>query len=257
MLILGIDLEGVNQNLLENGVNLQVDRVIEIGAALWDWDAGQPVSMISEIVNEPDRLKISSELEDLTGISETICTKWGLEGKHIEATLRNLAAMMNRADYCMAHNGTNYDEPMLEAMFKRFNLEMPATVWIDTMVDIEFPFKIKGRSMALLEHAHGFINPFPHRAITDVLAMFKIVSHYDINRMTKLAESPIVKIIAKLNAPNWRNANEVDAFNKIKNKVAKARFKWNPSKKIWYKEIHQVLLDEGKIDFDFDWLIEQ
>ena len=257
MIILGIDLEGVNQNLLENGVNLEVDRVIEIGAALWDWDAGQPVSMISEIVNEPDRLKISSELEDLTGISESICQKWGLTEKHITATLRNLAAMMDRADYCMAHNGTNYDEPMIKAMFKRFEVDMPNTVWIDTMVDLEFPTKIRGRSMALLEHAHGFINPFPHRAITDVLAMFKIASHYDINRMAKLAESPIVKIIAKLNAPNWRNANEVDRFNKIKNKVAKSRFKWNPSNKTWFKEIHQVLLDEDKIKYEFDWFIEE
>lgn len=257
MIILGIDLEGVNQNLLENGVNLEVDRVIEIGAALWDWDAGQPVSMISELVNEPDRLKISDELEDLTGISESICQKWGLTEKHIVPTLKNLAAMMDRADYCMAHNGTNYDEPMIKAMFKRFNVDMPKLVWIDTMVDLEFPKKIKGRSMALLEHAHGFINPFPHRAITDVLAMFKIAGNYDIKRMAMLAESPIVNIVAKLNAPNWRNANEVDQFNKIKNKVAKARFRWNPSNKTWSKEIHQVLLDEGKVNYEFDWVIKE
>jgi DNA polymerase-3 subunit epsilon len=257
MIILGIDLEGVNQNLIENGVNLEVDRVIEIGAALWDWEAGQPVSMISEIVNEPKRLKISEELEDLTGISESICQKWGLTENQIIPTLKNLAAMMERADYCMAHNGTNYDHPMLEAMFKRYDLTMPDKVWIDTMVDIEFPNKIKGRSMALLEHAHGFINPFPHRAITDVLAMFKVAGHYDVKRMAKLAESPVVKIVAKLDAPNWRNQGEVEAFNKVKNKVAKARFKWNPSKKTWYKDVHQVLLDEGKINYDFDWFIQQ
>ncbi len=257
MIILGIDLEGVNQNLLENGVNLEVDRVIEIGAALLDWDAGQPVSMISEIVNEPDRLKISKELEDLTGISESICQEWGLSEKHIVPTLKNLAAMMERADYCMAHNGTNYDEPMIKAMFERFDLVMPEKVWIDTMVDIEFPNKIRGRSMALLEHAHGFINPFPHRAITDVLAMFKIASHYDIDRMAKLAESPVVKLIAKLNAPNWKNANEVDRFNKVKHKVAKARFKWNPGNKTWFKEVHKVLIDEDKISYEFDWYVEE
>ena len=112
------------------------------------------------------------------------------------------------------------------------------------------------RSMAALEHAHGFVNPFPHRAVTDVLSMLKIFSQYNYDRVFALASSPIVTIVADLKAPNLKDQEAVGEFNRIKNKVAKSRFRWNPSEKTWTKDIHQILLDEGKVDFGFDWSIK-
>ena len=41
-----------------------------------------------------------------------------------------------------------------------------------------------------LEHYHGFLNPFPHRAVTDVMSMLKIASQYDLDRMADLAKLP-------------------------------------------------------------------
>ncbi len=161
---------------------------------------------------------------------------------------------MNQADYFMAHNGIGYDIPMLRAMFVRYDKEMPEKCWIDSMTDIEFPLKMKGRSMALLEHSHGFINPFPHRAVTDVLSMLKIAGGYSLDRMVKMAESDMVTLVAKLNAPNWKDPQAVEEFNTTKNKVAKARFRWNPKKKEWTKDVHKILIDEGKIKYDFEWV---
>jgi DNA polymerase-3 subunit epsilon len=253
MMILGIDLEGMNENLVENGVNLAVDRVTEIGAVLWDTRINQPVKIFSELINEPDHLSITEEIQELTGIDDQMLNEWGLQKDEIKLGLERLAIIMKKADYCMAHNGTNYDVPMLSAMFKRFGLEMPNKVWIDTAVDVEFPKKMVHKSMANLEHSHGFINPYPHRAVTDVLSMLKIASNYSFERMAALADSPKVKIIAELEAPNWRNKNEVDTFNKVKSKVSRARFQWNPNNKTWTKSVHRLLIDEGKINYDFDW----
>jgi DNA polymerase-3 subunit epsilon len=73
--------------------------------------------------------------------------------------------------------------------------------------------------------------------------------------MSKLAKSPIVQVVAQLKAPNWSDKREVNEFNKIKHKVAKSRFKWDPSSKTWSKDVQKVLIDEGKINFDFDWFI--
>ena len=256
-LVLGIDLEGINQDLINSGVNINIDRVIEIGAALWDWNSAQPVKILSELVDEADRLPISDEVKRLTGISDKSLKNFGLKGEEIHEVLRKLATLIEKADFLMAHNAKGYDKPMLEAMFKRYNIPMPERVWIDTLVDVEFPRHMTQKSMAMLEYNHGFINPFPHRAITDVLSMLKIASNYSYRDMTRLAKSPKVTIVANLKAPNWKNRNEVDEFNRVKNKVAKSRFKWNPSDKTWVKEVHKVLLDEDRIHFDFDWFIRE
>ncbi|EQC51994.1 3'-5' exonuclease [Bacteriovorax sp. DB6_IX] len=253
MLILGIDLEGINENLVENGVNLQVDRVTEIGAVLWDTRINAPIKIFSELVKERDKLPLTEEVIELTGIDEQLLDDHGLVGEEIKLALQRLALIMKKADYLMAHNGEKYDRPMLAEMYKRYGLEMPNKIWIDTQNDIEYPRRISHKSMAALEHAHGFINPFPHRAVTDVLSMLKIASHYDYKRMALLASSPKVKIVATLRAPNWKDKGQVEKFNKVKSKVSRARFQWDPSSKEWSKIVHKVLIDEGRLNFEFDW----
>ncbi|EQC43984.1 3'-5' exonuclease [Bacteriovorax sp. Seq25_V] len=253
MLILGIDLEGMNENLVEAGVNLQVDRVTEIGAVLWDTRINSPIRIFSELIDERDRIPMTEEVIELTGIDDKLLKDHGLKSDEIKMALERLALLIKKADYLMAHNGEKYDRPMLTAMFKRYGLEIPTKTWIDTQNDIEYPRKITHKSMAALEHAHGFINPFPHRAVTDVLSMLKIASHYDYARMATIASGPKIKIVASLKAPNWKDKNQVDEFNRIKNKVARARFQWDPESKQWYKIVPKLHIDEGILNFDFDW----
>lgn len=254
--VLGLDLEGINENLLENGVNLKLDRVTEIGAVLWDVDRGGPVKILSELIDEPDHLPIDEDTAELTGIDDAMLNQWGAKGDDIKHILGKLIAMIDQAEAIVAHNGGNYDRPMIEAMAKRFGVKFPEKTWIDTGRDVEYPRKMHMRSMAALEHAHGFVNPFPHRAVTDVLSMLKIFAQYDYQRILSLARSPMVTLVADLKAPNWKDQAAVAEFNKIKNKVAKARFKWNPTDKTWTKDIHKILLEEGKIDLGFEWSIK-
>ncbi len=255
-LVLGLDLEGINENLVENGVNLDLDRVTEIGAVLWDVDRCQPIKILSELIDEPDHLPLDEDTTELTGIDDAMLADWGAKGKDIVSILEKLVLMISKADAIVAHNGGNYDRPMIEAMAERHGVKFPQKIWIDTGRDIEFPKMMKMRSMAALEHSHGFVNPFPHRAVTDVLSMMKIFSQYSYERIYALATSPVVSIVADLKAPNWKDQAAVAEFNRVKNKVAKARFRWNPSDKTWSKDIHQILIDEGKIDFGFDWSIK-
>jgi len=257
-LILGIDIEGVGLDLTITGApNHEIDRVMEIGAVLWDWEDKQPVRILSEIIDEADRIEVSPELVELTGLSDRLLEKWGKKGTEIKNVLEQLSALVEQADYLMGHNGNHYDKPMLEEMYKRYNLKFPDKVWIDTMIDIEYPAKLPHKSLAMLEYSHGFINPFPHRAVTDVLAMLKIASHYSLERMVSLAKSPMVRIVAILKAPNWSDRQQVDTFNKIKHKVSRSKFKWNPDNKTWYKDVHKILLDEEKFNFDFEWTVEK
>lgn len=250
--VLGIDLEGMNEDLVYKGVNLLKDRITEIGAVLWDVRMNQPVKILSELINEPDHLPITEEICELTGISDEMLDLYGIKNQELEQFLITLSNLMKKADYIVAHNGNNYDRPMLGSLYNRMGLEFPNTPWIDTASDVEFPNKIKGRSLSQLEYAHGFINPFSHRAVTDVLSMLKIASSYDFSRMALLSQSPKVTLVAKFDPPNWKNKEEVEAFNVIKNKVSKARFKWMADQKKWVKTVPKILLDEGKIEFDFE-----
>lgn len=256
-LILGIDIEGVGLDLTITGApDHKVDRVMEIGAVLWDWEDKQPVRILSEIIDEADRLDVSPELEELTGLTNRLLEKWGKKGTDIKVILSQLVELINQADYLMGHNGNHYDKPMLEEMFKRYNLKFPEKVWIDSMIDIEYPSRLPHRSLAMLEYSHSFINPFPHRAVTDVLSMLKIASHYSLERMVRLATSPMIRIVATLKAPSWSDRQQVESFNKTKHKISRAKFKWNPDNKTWFKDVHKVLMDEGKFNFDFDWTVE-
>lgn len=255
--ILGIDLEGINDNLLEEGVNLKKDRVIEIGAVLWDCHFNQPIKFLSELINEPDRLPISEEVEELTGINDNLLDMWGHPQDKIPEILNQLLQLIEKADALMAHNGAMYDKPMLLALYERFNISFPEKLWIDSAQHIEFPKIIPAKSMPVLEHAHGFINPFPHRAVTDVMAMFKIASNYSFQRMYQLANSPVVQLVAVLDAPNWKDYKQVEEFNRIKHKVSKARFRWQPDIKKWIKEVPKLLVDEGKCSYEFDFYIKE
>jgi DNA polymerase III subunit epsilon len=254
-IICGIDLEGMNVDLEFSGPNLEKDRVIEIGAVLWDTEFNQPVKQMSELVLEEGKPPISQEVFELTGISDELLENWGAKGKDIEKIMLQLKELMERADYIIAHNGTNYDKPMLGAMFNRYGIPMPDILWIDSFRDVEFPSRIRQKSMAMLEHSHGFINPFPHRALTDVLSLLKIISNYDLPRMVKLAKSPTVTLQAVLTPPNWSDHKELQEFNLKKSKVSRAQFKWNPENKTWTKRVHKLLIDEGKISYDFDFKI--
>lgn len=125
MLILGVDLEGINENLTQKGVNLNVDRVTEIGAVLWDTRINSPVRIFSELIDEKDRLKLTQEVIELTGIDEQLLKDWGRRGDEIKMALERLALLIKKADYLMAHNGAKYDKPMLTAMFERYEVDMP------------------------------------------------------------------------------------------------------------------------------------
>src|SRR5690606_26183035 len=123
--VLGLDLEGINENLIENGVNLSVDRVTEIGAVLWDVDRNQPVKILSELIDEPDHLHLDEDTAELTGIDDAMLEQWGAKGNEIKLILEKLIAMIDKAQAIVAHNGGNYDRPMIEAMAERFGVKFP------------------------------------------------------------------------------------------------------------------------------------
>src|SRR5208282_4762391 len=61
--------------------------------------------------------------------------------------------------------------------------------------DLEVPERNSTR-LTYMAADHAFLNPFPHRAMFDVMTMLKILDNYDIGKVMELAKSPTVTVKA-------------------------------------------------------------
>lgn len=222
MLVCGLDLEATD-------LDTDKARVIEVGAVLYDTDKNLPVQMISELIIE-DLLEqsIPTEVEDITKISYPMLKDFHAD---MATTIKNVLKLTNKAQAIVAHNGHNYDQPLITNFLKRHNFEpiRHDIPWIDTLIDLDFPSDCPGRNLLTLSAYHGFVNPFPHRAFSDVLSMLKILSSYNVENILEIAKTPIVKVFAKV------------SFHQ-KDLAKDAGFKWNPEKKVWFKDMREANL---------------
>lgn len=172
MLLLGLDLEtGGAFN-----ANMDTNFITEVGLVLWDTEFAQPVEFLSVLVKPTQA--VSPESVEYTGISDALLAR---HGQPLDIrTLQPIAKLMNKADYIVAHNGRDFDRPLITAAFNQFKLKIPATPWLDTQYDIDYPRPCKSRNLIYLAGYHGMVNPYAHRAVTDVLTMLTILARYDI-----------------------------------------------------------------------------
>ena len=93
--------------------------------------------------------------------------------------------------------------------------------------------------MIHLAAEHDFLNPFAHRAVFDVLTMFKVLSHYDIDEVVRYSKVP------------WVTVQAMVGFNN--NKLAKERsYRWNPDRKIWWRLVKQDKLEQERKEAPFE-----
>lgn len=194
MRLLGLDFE-------TTGFSIAEDRITEIGAVLWDTETKAPLELYSvflydnEIHNRfsPDTVAM---MKRVSGITPEILMEFGNKPEDCLEYL-NAFFHLTKADAVVAHNGNNYDKPLYLSEMKRRlpkleNEYLSSALWIDTKTDLPFEKDPESRKLNHLAMDHGFINPFKHRAVFDVLTMMKILSNYDINKVLELAKQATV-----------------------------------------------------------------
>jgi len=248
MLILGVDLETGGAFSLPHEENF----ITEFGAVLWDTELKAPVKIMSHIFNfgrgsDP-------EASEYNGISPELIEKYGIKGEKLTAALHEFAEMYAMSDFILAHSGRAFDRPIILNTFKTENIPLPEKEWLDSREDIEFPRNCKAVSLTYLQCFHGFAYP-GHRAIFDIMAMFRVFNQYPFEQILTWARSPIVTLRAMTKNINWKNPAEVAAFNIQKDKIKKAGFKWNPETKLWTKELKEVIFEKEKDGYDFPYKI--
>lgn len=229
MLLLGLDLE-------TTGLDPEKDLVIEIGAVLWDTEAKQPVRLFSEMVLEKPDLALPKEIEELTGIQTLMLHRFGKAPDDL--FFSTLASLFAQADGCVAHNAA-FDRGFLTRFYRRWGRELPEKTWICTVLDVDYPRSVSSKSLVYLSAVHGFVNPFSHRAVTDVLSMFKVLSHYKIEEVWANASSPKVELVALVSYENRQLAKDLG-------------FRWDGSTKKWKKQMRAHLFDPKALPFEVE-----
>lgn len=215
MRLLGIDIES-------SGLEPKADRIIELGVVLLDWDTKMPMAMLSELVDpkmENEEFKLPEEITALTGITEAALEEFGGFEKDV---LAKLDAMAATADFYVGHNANVFDRLFLEEAYRRNGMTLAEKPWIDTLTDVRFPETIKTRNLNYLAADHQTINPFRHRAVFDVLTMFKVMGFYDLNEIIARAAEPTLYVQAVVSFDEKEKAKELG-------------FRWFAPDKIWWR----------------------
>jgi len=238
VLVLGLDFE-------TTGFDLINDRIIEVGAVLWDTDTSQVVHGYGEFIHHDGVTALTPEISKITGISSVeILRKFGV-GEHVG--LSKLCSYFERSEAkaIVAHNGNLFDKPMLARALERLRIgsSIISSQWIDTRTDL--PFKDQPDSMKLKYMAAdlGFLNPFPHRAQYDVLTMLKLLSNFNIDEVLELSKVPMITIYARVDYEDRQKAKDRKfSWEKIGDKVY-------PKK--WVKLIRETSFEKEKNEAPF------
>lgn len=230
MRLLGLDFE-------TTGLDTSSARITEMGLALWDVPTKRPLVTVGAFLHDSSYPPQSEDIIRLTGITDAMLSEFGTEPA---ANLRWLDGFCakHQVKYIVAHNGENFDKPLLMSELARHSVEagcLRALPWIDTRTDIPFASEPDSRRLNHLALDAGFINPFQHRAVFDVLTMLRILSNYDIKHVLEYQSIPFVTCRA------------VVSFNE-KEKAKAQRFSWEKIgektyPKFWVKRIKLNLLD--------------
>lgn len=205
MRVLGWDLEST-------GLDVAKDRIIEIGAVLYDTDEKIPLSLVSELIHPGPDVEFSPEYVSPTGLKGQHIVEFG---ESICLVLNQIEQMVNRhkPDAMVGHNLIGYDLPLLKHELERVApfgcpnfLALPV---IDTRHDLPFKKEPSSRRLTHLSADHGFINSFEHRAVFDVMACLKLLSHYDFAEVFAMSKIPFVTMRAKVSYDDRQKAKDL------------------------------------------------
>jgi DNA polymerase-3 subunit epsilon len=241
VLICGLDFE--TTGLIDGD---KIPSVVELGMVVWDTDLHLPIKMMGFLVDPGPDVSWNSGDEqfgakfagDINGLSPEICTKYGYGS---EKALRQLLGWYQPAEYACAHNGLTFDRLILKAWAEKYGYDwQPNKVWIDTSIDIELPPKMSTR-LTYMACDHGFLNPFPHRALLDVLTMMQILDRYDLGPILEMAKSPTLQIKAVV---------EYDDRELAKARGYRPKYE-NDRFKMWTKSIKECKLAQEREEAPF------
>jgi len=212
------------------GLDVTKDCIIELGYALYEIDNDAPIVVKSDFMVPKE--DITKEVTDITGITADIIDRYAKQPDEVLLEFINFITD-NNVDFYVAHNGLEYDIPILKNNCARHGLELPKLPVIDTKIDLPLKYKPKSTSLVYMAADHGFINPFPHRALTDAMTCMRLLNLYDKKNVLAISSTPMLEIRA-------------DVRYEQRDLAKKRGYNWDGDRKIWVKKIRKFFLDEER-----------
>jgi DNA polymerase III subunit epsilon len=217
LILLSFDLEST-------GLDTANDDVIEFGAVLWSSTQKKCLDNQGMLV-KTDKT-ITPEITKITGITQAAVNRFGYEQ---DSVLDIIIDMIQSSDAVIGYNVRRFDRKLLQSWAARRGHTVPEKVWIDLYADL--PWDVPVGKLSHVAADHGILNLFPHSALADCQTVLAIASKYDANLLLERAQSPVV-ILRSLED---RSNNEA---------VKKAKFRWNPANKIWWKAVKEADVEQ-------------
>jgi len=210
-------------DLETTGLDPEKDLIIEGAGVLWETGINTYVKMFSTLVYDEHKTPVLDPVIVVkTGITNDMLKHYGVTYERFAKAMYSLVEI---ADGVVAHNGTAFDFLFIKAEFARNGLHLNENkIYVDTKTDLPYPDSITTRNLVHLAAEHGFVNPFPHRALPDTLTMQHLFAQYPLDEVLALAQEPLETVVAKVEFKN--------------NKLAKERgYFWDSDNKQWRKEL--------------------
>jgi DNA polymerase III alpha subunit (gram-positive type) len=212
MILLSLDFE-------TTGLDTQNDHVIEFGGVLFS--TGQHKCLDSQGILVKTDKQVSQEITNITGVHPAALERFGYDQ---DIALDAMVDLMNAADHIIGYNVRRFDYRVAQAWAARHSRTLPTKTWIDLFQDL--PVSVPVGKLSHVAADHGILNLFPHSAMSDAQTVLAIASKYDPQLLLDRALSPVVVLQAR--AP--RTDNDL---------VKRAKFRWNPTNKIWWKVVKE------------------
>lgn len=222
---------GLIVDLETTGLDSSKDRVIEIGIVEFAVGGGLPPSitgMYSEV--EDPGMSLPPKVVEITGLRDELLT-----GRQIDWAL--VKRYFDRASVVIAHN-VEFDSAFLKRRPELGGL--PDVHWACSVRHIPWDRLGFGtKALNYLAADHGFVNPFPHRALFDCATTFRLVApHLD-------------RLIAASYEREFRVAARGAPFD-MKDKLRERGYRWDNSERVWWKEMIESYLVEER-----EWLARE
>jgi DNA polymerase-3 subunit epsilon len=233
MLLLGLDLEC-------SSLDPKTGKILEVGYCLKKVNEDRPWLLKSEFVYSKSWGDdfIPHEATLVNGIFPDHCKRFGRPLATIAKEINDLIKK-HKVDYIVCHNAA-FDIPYYLHHVEDLSVDhwedFKATPVICTMTHVPYEPSITTRSLSFLAASKGFLNPFPHSALSDVLTMFKVLDCYDINKVVEISKEPSAVYQAMV------------GFND-REKAKKLSFRWcelegKTYEKAWVKRLRNSELED-------------